>query len=178
MKKIVKNFEKIINSITGKLVWIGLDDDFLMKKISANHNIVYCDILNGISPKGKGKAKGKKEKNLSIKDFRKYFKKKNIDCFIVNIKDIDKLLPRFIPDSIYITSKTIYIYGDKTYDYEKIMKRYKRYSKDIKLEIYDDNFLIKIDVTKSKNHFFKDKLYFALDNIINLIDMISDLIVS
>lgn len=176
MKKIVKNFEKIINNINGKLVWIGLQDEYLMKKITNNSNIVYCDILNGIGAKGKGK--GSKGKEISIKEFRKYFKKKNIDCVISNAKDIDRLLPRFIPDSIYITSKTIYIYGSTNYDYEKIIKRYKRYSKNIELEVLDDNFIIKIEVSKSKNHFFKDKLYFIIDNIFNLIDMISDLIVS
>lgn len=175
MKKIVKDLEKIIHDINGKLVWIGLNDEYLMNKVASNKKIIYCDLLNGISPKGKGQGRG--EKTLCIKDFRKYFKKKNIDCFISDIKDIDKLLPRFIPDSVYITSKTIYIYGDLKYDYERILTRYKRYSKGVSLNIYEPFFLIKVDVSKSKNHFMKDKLYFVYDNILNFFDMISDLII-
>lgn len=178
MKKIVKTFEKIIDNIHGKLVWIGLNEEYLIKKIESNQNIVYCDLLDSINiSNGKNNKKSKKY-NLSIKDFRKYFKKKNIDYLISDIKDINKLLPRFIPDSIYICFKEICIYGDTSYDYERIQKRYKRYTKDIKVEIYNNQFLIKINVGKTKNKFFKDKFYFIIDNIINFIDLISDLIVS
>lgn len=179
MKKILKNLERIITNIEGKLICIGLNDDYLINKISNNTKILYCDLLNSNSTSKSGKGKKKKTKNLSIDDFKKYYKKKNINYSICNINDIKKHLPKFIPNSIYINNTCIYIYGNKdSYDFKKLVKKYKRYNVEIDLKEEGDYCLLSINVKNSKNHFILDKIYFLLDSSEKLIEMISDLIVS
>lgn len=179
MKKIVKEIERVIDKISGRLLCIGLDNEYLLKKIKDNSNIVYCDLLNanvnyGLNIK---KKRNKKEKSIPIKDFKKYFKKKKINYIVSDIKDIKNYLPRFIPDSIYITNSVIYIYGDDSFDYEKLSKKYKRYTNKIDIKIMEHHFLIKIDVADTKNKFFKDKVYFIIDNLEILTDKIGDILV-
>lgn len=179
MKKIIKSLEKLINDIEGKLVCIGLNDEYLIDKIQKNLKISYCDLLNSNTFSIKKVEKKKKQKNLSIKDFRKYFKKKKVNYIICNIKDMEKYLPRFIPDSIYISNTSIYMYGDKDiYDLETLQKRYKRYNVQIEVIESEKEYLLKINTKEAKNKIFKDKLYFIIDNIQIFIDKIGDLIVS
>lgn len=179
MKKIVKELEKTIDKISGRLLCIGINNEYLLNKIKNNVNILYCDFLNAdVGSRMKiGKKRKKHEKNISIKDFKKYFKKRRIDYTISNINDIEKYLPRFIPDSIYITKNFIYIYGDINYDYEKIVKKYKRYTDKIDVIKTSDSFLLKIDVTNTKSKYFKDKLYYIIDNLEIFADKIGDILV-
>lgn len=179
MKKIVKELEKTIDKISGRLLCIGINNEYLLNKIRNNENILYCNFLNADVSSGTkiGKKRKKREKNISIKEFKKYFKKKRIDYTISNISDIEKYLPRFIPDSIYITRKIIYFYGDINYDYEKIIKKYKRYTDKIEVIKTSDSFLLKIDVNNTKNKFFKDKLYYIVDNLEIFADKIGDILV-
>ena len=179
MKKIVKELESIISKLDGKLVCIGLNESFLINKIKENQNIIYCDLLNSNILSKEKNNKKRKSKNLSIKDFRKYFKNKNINHIICNLKEIEKLLPKFIPDSIYINKDYIYLYGNKSeYDFDKIIKKYKRYNVEIEMLDLGDNSLLKINVKNSKNKYLKDKFYYIYDKAEKLVDNISDLIVS
>ena len=110
MKKVIKELEKTIDKISGSLLCIGLNNEYLIKKIKDNTNIIYCDLLNANVESGLklGKKRKKHEESISIKDFRKHYKKKKINYVISNISDINPYLPRFIPDSIYITNSVIY----------------------------------------------------------------------
>ena len=92
-------------------------------------------------------------------------KKKKINYVISNISDINPYLPRFIPDSIYITNSVIYIYGNINFDYEKVIKKYRRYTNKIEMIVANDMFFIKVDVGNARNSFFKDKIYFIIDNL-------------
>lgn len=179
MEKIVKELEHIIKGLNGKLICIGISEKILIDNIRKNEQIFYCDLLNSdIFSKDKNKGKKKKDKTLSINDFRKYYKKKKINYTICNIKDMYKFYPKFIPDSVRINSSYIYIYGDVTYDYEKIEKKYKRYGAKIETIVDNKEFLLKIDLTHKKINFIKEKCLFVIDNIDRVIDIISDAIIS
>ena len=175
MEKVVKDLEKVIKNLNGKLICIGLNEKYLIEQIRKNENIFYCDLLNSnIFSKNKSKSKGKKEKTLTIKEFKKYYKKKKINYTICNIKDIYKFYPKFIPDSVRINNSFIYIYGDKDDNFEKLEKKYKRYNVNTEMIIYEKQFLLKIDLQNKKINFFKEKFYFLVDNIQRTIDIISD----
>lgn len=177
MEKIVKELEHIIKGLNGKLICIGVNEKILIDNIRKNEQIFYCDLLNSdIFSKGKGKKK--REKTLSINDFRKYYKKKKINYTICNIKDMYKFYPKFIPDSVRINSSYIYLYGDMNYDYEKLEKKYKRYGAKIETITGNKEFLLKIDLTNKKINLIKEKYFFLVDNIEKVIDIISDLIIS
>lgn len=179
MQKIVKQLEKVIGSINGRLICIGLNNEYLLKKIKDNTNILYCDFLNANISSGLkiGKKRNKKEKIISIKDFKKHYKKKRVNYIISNISDIDSYLPRFIPDSIYITNGIIYIYGDIYFDYEKIVKKYKRYTKQIEVIKTTNSFLVIVNVNNTKRKVIKDKAYFIIDNLEICADKIGDILV-
>lgn len=179
MKNVIKELEKTIDKINGSLLCIGLNNEYLIKKIKDNTNIIYCDLLNANVESGLklGKKRKKHEKSISIKDFRKHYKKKKINYVISNISDINPYLPRFIPDSIYITNSVIYIYGNINFDYEKVIKKYRRYTNKIETIVANDMFFIKVDVGNARNSFFKDKIYFIIDNLEVFADKIGDILV-
>ena len=71
----------------------------------------------------------------------------------------------------------LYIYGSiKDNDLEELVKKYKRYSKDVKAEIKDEEFIIYIDNKKTKTNFFKDKFYYIVDTISNIRNLIADIL--
>lgn len=177
MNKINKLLEKIIVNINGKVVCIGNLDEFLLKKLGQNTNITYCDLLNcNTNSSGKGKSK---QKSLTMKDFKKFYKKKRINYLICDINEIKKHLPMFLQSSIYINKDKIYIYGSKNdYDVQKLQKKYKRYNVQINLTEKNDDFVLEVNTNNAKNKFFKDKIYFIIDNLEIFIDKIGDIIIS
>jgi len=177
MTSLNKLLEKIIVNINGKIICIGNFDNFLLKKLNQNNNITYCDLLNcDFSSSGNGKSK---QKRISMKDFKKHYKKKKINYMICDIKEIKKHLPRFIQTSIYINNDKLYIYGSKNdFDFNKLQKKYQRYNVQVNLTEKNENYVLEIDTKNAKNKFFNDKLYFIVDNIELVIDKISDMIIS
>lgn len=177
MIKLNKLLDKVINSINGRIICIGNLDINLIEKLKKNANILYCDLLNcNMTARG---ISNTKQKKLSMKDFRKHYKKKKIDYIICDIKDIKMHLPRFVQDSIYIGKHKLYIYGSKDEcDILKLQKKYNRYN--VKTNLIEEKsfFLLEIDITKTKNKWLKDKLYFVQDSLEIIFDKISDMIVS
>ena len=97
---------------------------------------------------------------------------------ICNYEDIKKYLRFFIKDSIYVTRGVIYIYGNiEEYVIEDLESYYKRYKTEIEITEYKSEFLIKIDVSKAKNNWLKDKLYKIKDTVIYYVNVISDILV-
>ena len=83
----------------------------------------------------------------------------------------------FLSNSVYINKNMLYIYGNiKDNDLEELVKKYKRYSKDVKAEIKDEEFIIYIDNKKTKTNFFKDKFYYIVDTISNIRNLIADIL--
>ena len=177
LKKVIEDLKNVINNLSGKLIYIGNVKEELAIDIEKNKNIIYCDILG--SAEGKGFGKNKKGKSLNMKDFRKYYKKNNINYIICDISDIKKHLPRFISTSIYICQNHIYIYGKKDiYDLDNLKKKYRRYNVNIMITEYSNDYILDIDVGNAKNNFFKDKMYYVIDIFGMLADKISDLIIN
>ena len=99
---------------------------------------------------------------------------------IMNIEHISNILKTIIRDSIYITSKSIYIYGVKDcVDIELIKKRYnKRYKTKIDCYEYKNSFVMKIDATQAKNNKILDVFYYFFDTLYNAIELFSDFLVN
>ena len=102
--------------------------------------------------------------NCAIRELKlklpKIVKDENVDFIICNISEIKPNMKSFLSNSVYINKNMLYIYGSiKDNDLEELVKKYKRYSKDVKAEIKDEEFIIYIDNKKTKTNFFKDKFY-------------------
>lgn len=179
MKSIEQCMKQIIQSGTGNVLAIEPTQS-MQKELEQNDAITVCDVLN--HPKkeqGTKKAFFQKEKTFHFKKMRKTFKKKKKDMILGDIKELENHLKTFIRDSIYITKGTIYLYTwDETYDFDLLIKRYQRYSVMCKLEQCKDGSILIIPVQNTKNHYIQEKLYYVIDTIIDIIDIIGDALAS
>lgn len=168
---------EISKKIKGNILLIGNYDNKVLKIINNNKNIFSCDVLSENSH-GKANKKFSLKKNFYISDLRKKYKKKKIDYILVEENLVNKYYKTFIKDSIYITKgKIIYICNSKS-DIERIQKRYKRYKTSIEIKKYKNGFIISINVEEAKTNKIKDLYYCIIDTFINIIDIISDILVS
>lgn len=178
-KLIKKELTKIINDCSGKLLGIGLNDRELLKKIENNKKIVVCDLLsnNAIGINNK-KVESSKGKNISIKSLKRIFGKKKINNIICDYQHIEKYLKTFVKDSIYITKGSITIYGKiSTDDVNSLINKYKRYNIQAEITKENDNYLIRLEIGKCKTNKIKDGYYWLIDEISDLGEIISDLLV-
>lgn len=120
-----------------------------------------------------------KDRNLSILKNEKKFKKKRKDMIIGNIEELDRYMKTFIKDSIYITKGTVYLFIQNVdYDYDLLVKRYKRFGVTPVIEHCQDGIVLVIEVKNTKNHFWKEKVYYILDALFDFIDVVGDILAS
>jgi len=169
------NMEKILSSLKGKILGFGLTNENYLKIIDKNKKIIECSLLNSIDLDKNKKGFGKNKKILP-KKLKKIYGYKNIDTTIINENEIKNLEKKLISKFIYLTKSTIYIYNIE--DMDKIIKRYNRYNVKIEKIKTEDNIILKINVTSSKNHKFLDMFYYIYDSFVDFFDMISELLVS
>jgi ABC-type xylose transport system substrate-binding protein len=169
---------KIINESKGTLLGIGLNDEKILDAIEDNDNIHTCYLLSNDTPKDKNFYFFKKGRNkvINIKKIKKYFKKKSLDIIICNYSIIKKFMNSFIYNSIYLNNKTLYIYSNE--NLEKELKKYQRYTNDVKIKKIDDMYLLTINNENTKNSIIKDTKYKIIDFWTNLIDNITDLLIN
>ena len=171
----MKSIYKIGKLISGNVIAIGADEK-LIDILNNNERIINCDLLNGKINVGTKTKRRKKQKIIKIKKLRKIYKKKNIDFILCDLKEIKKYLKTFIRDSVYINKDVLYIYNVDDETKEELIKKYKRYNTKID-EIKEEKTILKIDNKDSKTNFFKDLKYFFIDNILTIIDILSDILI-
>lgn len=172
-----EKIKKIVKSLNGNLIGIGIKDKSILDEINKNDKIVLCDLLNSVSQTSKNTDKKSKKKKY-VRNLVKRYKKIDIDYMIIDASEINKILKTFIVDSIKICDNKIYIYSDKKYVLNKIDKRYKRYTKNTKLDKYDNGYILEINIENVKVSFIKSKLYLIIDTFSNISDLIADLLIS
>lgn len=174
---------EIIKKIEGNVIGVGLDDKLLLG-FSKNKKVNVYTIEQSKSGliSGLGKRKMRKTssgKTINIKKLYKYFKKQSVDFIICNVEEVNDYLKYFIRDTIYLNKKNIYLYGNKSdIDTELFEKRYKRYNTKIEIKEFKDSILIIIDSSESKRNWFMDKLYYIKDTLYNIVEFISNVLIS
>lgn len=172
MKKLNNELMAIAKHLNGVLLVIGVEDQLVLETILNNHKITNCDTLNLID------KKTKYVKEISSKKLKKHYKKKRIDNIICNYKHIASNSRYFIRNSVYINRENIYLYCNDTVDYETVIKKYKRYNTNVKVTTFDNQILLTINTSKSKNHPIKDIFYLIKDIYASFIDLISEFLVN
>ena len=170
---------KIINNLKGSLLGIGFDDNILLDAIENNNNIQTCYIL---TPKNIGNkkftlTKRGRNKKINIKKIKKHFKKKSIDNIICKYEVIKPFQKSFIPNSIYLNKKYLYIYGNKQ-EINILKQKYQRYTKNIQIENLENISILKVNNTNTKNNFFKDNYYKIKDTLSDIIELLTDLLIN
>ena len=174
-----KFLSKEIKNMEGTLLGIGITSNKIKEEITKNDNIKNCYLLEETPSKinRKNLQLFNRKKKINIKKIKKVFKKKRIDNIICNLKTVNPFLKTFVRDSVYINKNKLYLYGTKE-DYEDITNRYQRYTKNIKIKRFKENFIIIVDNTDTKNNKIKDIIYWWKDSMNNLIDFITTLLVN
>lgn len=172
--KVNKQLIKIIQKIEGNVLGFGLNNDDLLDAISDNQHITECNLLNLKGHGDNSSSDGKKLKSFSIRSLRKKFKKKKTNVIIANDEDVQFFYTNFIKDSIYLANREIYLFFYSN-DYEKVIKRYKRYHTKIKVISCSDGIILKIDVTNIKSTRWKDFKWNMIDQVSNVVDIITDI---
>lgn len=178
----IEKILKCIKDIEGNVITIGVNEDKIMKKLLKNAKINLFDIheYSGNSVfKKRNKKKLNSEKIINIKKLNKYFNKKSINYMICNIDEINDYLKFFVKNSIYVNNNKLIIYGStKNTDIDIIKKRYNRYKVNIEEFYNDSDFVLIIDNSLSKNKKIMEFLYYIKDSLYNLIDFISNILIS
>lgn len=176
-----KKLEEIIKQIKGNILIVELDDE-LIEKFDKNNQVNLLSISSNRDSKGvKVQSKKKvtnKGKNINIKHLRRYINKKSTDVIICNMNLMFKYYKYFIKDSIYINNNTIYIYATNDIDKDFLISKYNRYKVKIDVLNYKNGYILRIDNTKGKNNYFKDKIYFIKDTFYNMAEFIGNILVS
>jgi hypothetical protein len=97
---------------------------------------------------------------------------------IINVEEVEKILKTLIKDTVYVNRKDIYYFSKHKTILEKIEKRYNRYTNLTEITKYEDGYILKINTTNAINSFFKDILYYILDTLSNIADLIADILIS
>ncbi|MFV0249583.1 MAG: hypothetical protein ACK5HP_00880 [Bacilli bacterium] len=174
MRKIDNELINIVSNLKGEILGIGINSENVKKALDINNNIITCNLLeNKYSKKGKG---NQKTNTIRVSKFRKQFKKKKIDCIIVNKNEINNFTDKFIKDSIYLAKNDIYLFCIKD-NMDKIQQKYKIYTKKIDLIECLDGYILKINLVNIKSTYFKDKLYDTINFISELSNIISEILI-
>ena len=173
-----KKIISITKKIEGKLICFFIEEKRIIKSININDKIVDCDLFDCWNDKENEEKKGN-YKNFYITQLRKKYKKKKINYIICNIDKMDKYLKIFIKDSIYINNNIIYLFSyNKNYNFNKVIKKYNRYNVKIdKIEV-ENGIILKIETKDAFNHKISDSIYYIIDSIGDLLNMITDILMN
>lgn len=175
--KVNSTLKKYVKNMSGSLIGIGIQDVKIVEEIDKSNKILMCDLLNCVDLDDDSVVSKKRAKKVYVKKLRKRYKKKRIDYMIINSEEIKPFLKTFIRDTIYINKNEIYYFSEKKDILEKIKKKYHRYTKKTEITKYEDGYILKIDTDGTKNKFLKDKLYYLIDTISNIEDLIADILI-
>lgn len=164
-----KELEQIIKKLKGNLIGIGIKEEKILKLIEKNDNILECNLLDCFEPDTKGNGKNKKIINL-----RKKFKKRKTNYIICNFDRIKEIENKIIYDTIYICNKEIFIYDKEKQELENLTRRYSRYA-NVEILNYKEGNIYKITIKKNISK-INEIYYKIIDNLISLIDFISNLL--
>ena len=170
---------EIVSQLKGSLLGVGITNTNILDAIENNDDIHTCYILSNLSLTGKkfSMAKHGRSKKINIKKKKQYFKKKSLDNIICNYDIIKQFQRSFVPNSIYLNSGYLYIYGSQT-EIESLKQKYQRYTNKIKINQFKDGFILKINNQNTKNNFFKDIIFKIKDLGTDIIDFITELLIN
>lgn len=172
--------EILLKAVEGNVIVIGIRDQHLLEVLDASDKVDFCYTLNADTEEETKKKRWgiSREKTISIKKFRKVFKKKRIDNIICNIEDMEKYLKIFVKDSVYIGRGKIYYFGKiRKIDQAKLSDLYKRYKITYHEEKLKDGKIVEIGLKDAKTYRIKEILYRIHDVVVSAANLVSDYLV-
>ena len=167
---------KITKNLSGSIVGIGIDNKKMLDTINNNDKIKNCFLLENKNTNEKSFLK--KGKTVNIRYLHKKFHYKKIDYTIMHYEDVFKYSKYFTKNSVFITKKSIYLYGKYNKELiDDLFKKYRRYNIKLNLNKYNNNFILEVDSSKAKNNWFTDKYYFVIDSITEMFSVLEEMLI-
>lgn len=174
----IKELIEISKSIEGNILVLGDFDTKIIKVLDNNNKLTRFDHLTENS-RGKGKRRFFGNKTINIKKLYKELNKQQYDYIICDFYLIKKHLNNFIYNSYKLVNKKIYfILDEEMYDYEELIRRYKRYNAYSIIKQEEKKYLITINISNMKISFRKQFIYSFRDFGYNIIEFIASIIIS
>ena len=175
-----KELIKIVKSLKGSLLGIGIENENVLDEINKNDKILTCFLLeNNTSKKSSKLSFSGRRKKANIKKLKKTFGKKRLNYVICNYEYSKKFMRHFIPGSVAINNGKLYLYGKiSEEEVENIKNKYRRYTNDIEIKKIKDEYLITVNNQNTKNNFFRDKLFFIEDLGERFMDILTNLLIN
>lgn len=170
----INSLKKIIKSMDGQVLAVGLKEEKILDLIVNNKKIKGCFLLDSNLIKGSGSGK---EEKIFFSELSKKLGKKKTDYIIADINSIKKELRHFVRNSIDINSKKMYVYGNiNDIELDEFKNYYERYKCNIQTIIDKDDFILEIDNTNIKTPFIKDVIFYIKDVATDLVNNATELI--
>lgn len=166
---------KIIKNLSNNIITLDLDPNY--RELVLNNS----KLENVYELGGSGSSKGFNlfQKKVDVNKFRKFFKRKNISYFIGENNNIIKYKKTLIRDILISTKEKAFIYGDIKKNELKVLETIiNRYTKDYKIKDYKQGYIIEINCKNIKKLFFKNKIFYLKDTVVEIKDFISDLLLN
>ena len=174
---------KIINDLSGDVIGFGITDKNILKCLKTNKKILNCNIFTipaSFWPRflRRDDDNSNSTKKTSMKKIKKQYKNAKANFVIIDLDEVILNLRRVMQLSLKITKGKVIIYGSKeNYDYELVKSRYHRYSQNIEVIDDEEKYILMVDLTKPKKHFFLKPIYYFLDITVDFLNLFSDLLV-
>lgn len=183
--KLKEYLKQLIPTLHGKMIVIGIEYEEINQMILQSKSLKQCYFLDSNVQEEKKKKKGKKtyhlgkNKTISIKKFRKTFKKKKTETIICNFNEIAPYLKTFVKDSVYICKGKVYYYGSKRkLEAAKLKEHYQRYQVSIEEVKLENSMVFIVDTSKAKTKWYKEFCYWIKDSFARAIDLFGDYLVN
>ena len=96
-----------------------------------------------------------------------------------DINTLKKYFNSFIKNSINLNNNTIYLFGKNSdYEIDELIYRYKRYGIKVTVKSNEEYFLLQINVDDIKTKFLKNCQYRMRDNMYNIGEYISQVLIN
>lgn len=164
--------ERIIIKMKGNLLAFGIEDENLLEQIQKNKNIFECNLLNSktlTEEMEKGSSK-----NIDAKKLKKIYKKNGVENILINQAKMNFLEKKLIPIFVKIVKGQIIIYGIQ--DMDKVVRKYGRYTKNMKIEKKEKMICIAADTLRE--HRLLKPFYYVVDCVTEMVSFISELLTS
>ncbi len=173
---IEKKLEKIVKTVDGNILCIGIKYNQIMKLLLKNRKIISCKLIEtNIDSISNNKSK---DKVISLKDIKKIFGKKKIDYIICDFKEVKKELKHYIKNNIYINKTKTYIYGNiHDINLNELKYRYERYGSKVNEELDNSEFLLEIDNNNVKIDRLKSTVFYTRDCMVDAFEEIEKYII-
>lgn|SRR5574344_1023065 len=167
-----EELKTIINGLKGTVLVSGITNYDIFKYLDKNRNIEVYNLERKFRI-----TKGDRLNGITDIKLNKIKKKHQIDYMICDVNGSSSYLRTIVKETYKSFNKQIIYYGIMDeYDVDRLIYKYKRLTNKITKKIYDNSFILIIEVNNIKTSDKKIKLYNFIDEFRDFFDAIGTIL--